>query len=108
MMMPMAVNAQRIDKPGEPYDYYCEVFAENGKLAISFDSRKSHEYIYGDDNKVLTINRIEVINYMSKRGWEYVDKISTHADFDHMLFKKKVVSDEQALEFFNLKQKKEK
>lgn len=108
MMLPMVSNAQRIDKPGEPYDYFCEVYADGSTLIINFNSEKYHEFIYGDDNKFLKIKTIDAINYMTKRGWEYVDKISTLDHFEHMLFKKKVVSDEQAFEFFKFKPKKEK
>lgn len=103
-MLPMVVNAQRIDKPGEPYEFFCVVVKGVGNSAsISFSS-KNYTYRNLYNNGAGFDNEADIINYMTKRGWQYVECISDK----HFLFKKIVTSDEQAKEFLEIETKKEK
>lgn len=98
-MLPMVVNAQRIDKPGEPYEFFCEVKCDaSGFVAISFQNKSDwYRQLYNEDGKRLSWKSpTQAINYMTKRGWKYVECINEKS----YLFKKTVSSDEQAMEFF--------
>ena len=72
-------SAQRIDKPGETYDYFCEVALTNENKAMIFLPEK-------DDNDALIIcdslntplvfhNEKDMLVYMTKRGWVYIEKV---------------------------------
>ena len=74
-MLPMVVNAQRIDKPGEPYEFFCVVVKGVGNSAsISFSS-KNYSYRNLYNNGAGFDNEADIINYMTKRGWQYVECI---------------------------------
>lgn len=97
-VLPSLVSAQRIDKPGEPYYVYCTVSSViDATLVIGED--EDEFYILDDkDNKIKFENGTQVRTYMSKRGWEYVERTG-NSDF---LFRKKVKSDEEAFSDFKM------
>lgn len=75
----ISANAQRVDKPGEAYDYFCEVALTNENKAMIFLPEK-------DDNDALIIcdslntplvfhNEKDMLVYMTKRGWVYIEKV---------------------------------
>lgn len=104
MFFALTVSAQ--DKIEKEYYVYCEIdVASNGKVFITISSDINREPIYDESGKDLKLKRIEAINYMAKRGWEYVDEV-THTAIEHFLMRKKVKSDSQILEDLNVKSKK--
>ena len=106
MMLPMMANAQRVDKPGEPYEYFCILKVEVGYTSLSFSSKNwgFRELLDENDKRLGFSNGADAVNYMTKRGWIYVD----HIDSKTFIIKKIVSSDEQAKEYLNLEKKKEK
>lgn len=111
-VFPLLANAQRVDKPGEPYEYYCFASAEaqkEGKWNISgfkvtlnlcgengcLLDKDGQEILFNDSWK-------ELYTYMSKRGWTFVSR-----DGSLILFKKNVTSDEQVKEGLNIRIEKE-
>ena len=103
-ILPMVAEAQRVDKPGEPYDFYCVVKYYVGYCRI--DYKKGDNFsreIRNENGKRKTFNsESEVINYMTKRGWTYVEYIGDNK----FLFKKAVKTDEEAIISFEFENKK--
>ncbi len=66
------VNAQRIDKPGEPYKAYCFLrMCESVRCEITLPGKEA-EYLVDEENKPIVFkNMITAITYMSKRGWNF-------------------------------------
>lgn len=91
----MSANAQRVDKPGEPYDVYCAVEIIGESINIGDDQEK---YYLCDENgnKIKFEQNIQAMSYMGKRGWEVI-QISG----DAVYFKKKVTNDKET--YANLK-----
>ena len=97
------VSAQRIDKPGEEYDYFCTIFKQYGeKNVLIFIQNSSKAYVLLDENDepIDFKNIANILTYMSKRGWEHVT--TNLADTGESLMKKRVTKDEDALKNLNL------
>lgn len=104
-----SVYAQNIANPGEPYDVYCTIHPygfmketfKTIRCEVSFPNMDSDVKLKGDDNKVIIFrDEGEVFSYMAKRGWEYVD-VSIRNNNTYYVMKKKVLKDEEALEYIN-------
>lgn len=73
-------NAQSATQPGEKYPVYCEVMGFNawgfGKVKARLDmgrkqpNKEDYEYIYEGNKKRKFNTMMEVLDYMSKRGWK--------------------------------------
>ena len=104
MMAAMPACAQRIDKPGEPYDYYLQVMplGELNSVKISsvklcFEDTKAKLLVDENNEKMKFSNIAEVLLYFSKRGWT----LDREFDFNKhhvFLMKKSVTDDSQARE----------
>lgn len=100
MCVSLGVSAQRVDKPGEPYDYFCILTVDMSYTRITIDDW--YRELLDENGKRLGFGTpANAINYMTKRGWLYVDKI----DEKHFLFKITVTSDEQAMQHLNISKK---
>lgn len=106
LLVTIPVSAQRIDKPGEPYYAYCELYLSNNLVYLVMSKNTKTELLCDDNGEVLKLSRMEAINYMGKRGWEFVCVLEHNIEF--YLFKKKVKSDKEILQHLNIKQKKDK
>ena len=99
----LGIQAQRVDKPGEPYDYYIDAAVLGGEIKIFFtgkDLTRKH-YILTDDNKDVIVfwSLAEFMTYMSKRGWEIVNSSIPEG---RIILKKKVFNDSEAFQFLNI------
>ena len=103
MFVSVSASAQRIDKPGEPYYAYCQFQLSSNLVSIILAKDTKPEVLYDENGKILKISRMEAMNYVSKRGWEFVFVIDE--DRHLYLFKKKVKSDKEILEHLNIKPK---
>lgn len=85
------VSAQRIDKPNEPYYIYCLVNIQyDAYIAIGGD--EDLYFIMDDNGEKMKIYGIATLaTYMSKRGWEYVERTTGVDTF----FRKKITSDSE-------------
>ena len=101
MMAAMPACAQRIDKPGEPYEYFIQIepIGEmSGKFKAKIDmlDGKGRKYVVDENGKKLEfVNKADIINYMTKRGWYYVDYYIASKTFE-LYFKKEIKSDNEA------------
>lgn len=98
LCLPMA--AQNYENDGKPYYFYCEIqgrFGMGGKLHLSilWKDQEEKELRNEKGEDVEFNNMIEIINYMSKRGWEYVESYHYPNSISY-LFKKQVTKDEDA------------
>ena len=98
------VNGQDIKGDTKPYDYYCVYYGEaqlSGRikpLKLIWGELKEEVELYSPEGKKIKFNNmVEVANYMSKRGWEYVDCKVYLGNFA-VFFKKTVTNDKQAKE----------
>lgn len=105
MMLPMVVNAQRVDKPGEPYYIFCELTNYTDDAHISISHITKENYLIDETGKKIKFkSHADALTYMSKRGWEYVEK----TEVGKFMLRKLVKSDEQALEGIMVKEDKKK
>ena len=74
----LTASAQSVNKPGEKYKVYCEVMGFNtwgfGKVKVKLDmgrmpKNKGYESIYQNGKKRKFNTMMEILDYMSKRGW---------------------------------------
>ena len=98
------VKAQDTIKTVEPYYFYCQVrgvMQISGRIEPSkiIWSGEKKEMVLTDENgrDLWLDNMADVMNYMSKRGWE-LDNVFVldHNSWFYYIFKKKVTSDEEA------------
>jgi hypothetical protein len=98
------VYAQRIDKPGEPYYYYIETIRSGDEISVFISDNEKYtiRYTIIDENEdvVHFKNDADVLNYMSKRGWEFVYVTSTANQF--YCFRKLVLNDNDIYKDFKL------
>ncbi len=93
----MSSKAQNIAEPEEPYDYYCIVYIGNwSKAYVSMPFSGNVHAIMNEDGKKKSFNNtVELLTYMSKHGWKYVESI-TYDRNSAYLMKKTVRSDNEA------------
>jgi len=110
------VCAQNVLSPGEKYPVYCTIMGYNflgiGKVKVKLDlgaTSKSRDFesLYDSNTgkKIKFNSMIEVLNYMSKRGW-VLDQVTSYQETGgfskdvviHYIMKKMVSSDEEIRE----------
>lgn len=114
----LSINAQSaVNTEDGKYNVYCDVMGYNfwgfGKVKVQLDlgavaeGRGAFESLYDENGKKIKFNTMmDVINYMSKRGWQvhstYVvtesKGLSGGQNVIHFLLVKKVASDDQIRE----------
>lgn len=103
--------AQRIDKPGEPYEYFIQVdfigeISGKFKAKINFYDGAGSQYIVDENKKKIEFNnRGDIINYFTKRGWVFVDFYDVSRYYE-IVFKKEVKDDSEIKQ--NIRTSKEK
>lgn len=106
VMFSLPAFSQRVDKPGEPYEYFCQLTImppNDVLLTLPNEKGKKEVAIRDEDGKKLGFrNGIDAINYFTKRGWVYVDKYNNFI----FIIKKVVTKDEQLFEYLNIDKKK--
>ena len=97
--------AQRVDKPGEPYEYYASVYVHastkgwTAKISF-FEETKSFYIVEKSGEKKWFENLSDIVNYMTRRGWVFAN---SGIRGDYLDFKKVVKSDEEAKQYIDLK-----
>lgn len=88
------------------YYYYCEMTAEGKwgtdyKGFLSMDNKE--RFIICDENNapIVFIKIMQIVNHMSKAGWEYVSREAIDG-YMHYVLRKKVTKDEDAKLGLNL------
>jgi hypothetical protein len=68
------------------------------------DSKKEVKLVSQDGEEIDFKNMVDVVNYMSKRGWRFVDNETFHDRF-YVILAKSVTCDDEAKEglYFNTK-----
>lgn len=93
----MSSKAQNIAEPGKEYDYYCIVFM--GKWSKAYISMPFSEFdhaIMNEEGKKKSFNNdVELLTYMSKHGWKYVESVNYGGNAAHLM-KKSVRNDSEA------------
>ena len=97
----ISASAQRVDKPGEAYDYFCIVFAQGEKADIIINDQKGKRLVDEKGAEIKFNYPNDILTYLSKRGWCLVDRYEYSKTY---IMKKTVTSDEQALEHLNFKE----
>ena len=99
-------SAQRVDKPGASYDYFCFVqrFLSDWARVIT-DSGQSSSIFNENGEHVLFDSDVALINYMTKRGWVYVESIENRDNMVYVM-KKSVTNDKNAFQGILLEEKK--
>lgn len=95
----ISANAQRVDKPGEAYDYFCYVYIDMSHAIVVFPDQKK-KTLADENGKAIKFKYItEVLTYLSKRGWIFVDSYGDNKTYDKsVIVKKSVSADEQAFD----------
>ena len=104
----LGVFAQNYKNDGKPYAFYCQIVGWqnlNGQLRIKmlWDNQKEENNLRDEKGeKIEFATMVDAMNYMSKRGWDYVECV-TYADFGkqnvvHYIFRKYVTKDSEAKE----------
>lgn len=99
MFMTVGANAQNYKNDGKPYDFFCMVQGfKNLAMEIIWDKKEKHEYLRNEKGeKIEFMSIVDMLNYMSKRGWTYVEQI-TYDKVHYYVFKKTVTNDSEAKE----------
>lgn len=98
LCLPMA--AQDYENDGKPYYFFCQIqgtFSMGSKLHLDIIWKDQVEKDFRNEKgeKIEFKNMIEFVNYMSKRGWEFVESYHYPNSISY-LFKKLVTKDEDA------------
>lgn len=107
------IDAQSVVKEGAEYYYYCGVQCGADKNGLIYLSSEKDAMIIcdssGEQIKFQTL--FEVVNYMSKRGWEYIETSQSKfltVNIDIALLKKTITDDSQVTEHLVLKSRTDK
>lgn len=102
----ISASAQRVDKPGEAYDYFCKI--SPGDKCFEVLLLGSNRILANEDGKAIKFDDItEVMTFLSKRGWIFVDSYGDEKSSRYglrIIMRKTVTSDEQALEHLKFKE----
>lgn len=109
-LMSLSANAQSVSKPYESYPVYCDLAGYNtcgyGKVKVRLDmgrkqpNKEGYESIYAGDKKRKFNTMMEVLDYMSKRGWKVhttyvITESMSKQNVLHFLLEKQVTDDSQ-------------
>ena len=95
--------AQNYTNDGKPYDYFCMMQGLKNlsgvlRIQIIWNNTEKHENLRDEKGEKVEFKSIvDMLNYMSKRGWIYVEQI-TYDNVHNYLFKKTVTNDDEAKE----------
>ena len=96
-------NAQNYKNDGKPYDYFCMMQGFKNlsgvlRIQIIWENQEKHENLRNEKGeKVEFMSIVDMLNYMSKRGWTYVEQV-TYDKVQNYVFKKTVTNDKEAKE----------
>ena len=99
----VTASAQNYKNDGKPYTVYCqlisyETFSGKTKVKILWNNMKEETALCDEKGEKIDLqNLIDAMNYMSKRGWEFV-QCERYNDEYHYILKKQVTSDQEAKE----------
>ena len=103
----ISVSAQNYKNDGKPYAFYCQLVGFknlNGQLRLKVlwnNIRTENNLRNENGEKIEFFTMVDAMNYMSKRGWDYVECV-TYKDGSsnvvHYIFRKYVTNDEEAKE----------
>jgi hypothetical protein len=103
-MVCLSVKGQDKTTNVTPYDVYCVYYGQlqmSGKVKpkkLIWGDSKSEVKLTNEKGKGLDFNNmIDVTNYLSKRGWAYVES-EVFRDAVYVVYKKSVTKDEEAKE----------
>ncbi len=111
LALSLCVKGQDITPSVKKYDVYCVYYGQlqmNGRVKpqklIWGDSKKEVKLVSQDGEEIDFKNMVDVVNYMSKRGWRFVDNETFHDRF-YVILAKSVTCDDEAKEglYFNTK-----
>ena len=106
-------NAQNVKNDGKPYAYYCQLVGSRnfgGKLRVEilWDNKgDAHHLRTEKGEKIEFKSMVDGMNYMSKRGWDYVEIVvysEGTRNVVHYIFRKYVTNDEEAKEGLHFKE----
>lgn len=75
-------NAQNYKNDGKPYDFFCQLLGYENlsgqlRLKILWNNEKEENNLRDEKgNKIEFQTMTDAMNYMSKRGWEYVECVN--------------------------------
>jgi len=103
----LVVNAQNYKNDGKPYAFYCQLvgfknLAAQLRLKVLWNNMKDENNLRDENGKKIEFNTmVDAMNYMSKRGWDYVECVTYKEGTNnvvHYIFRKYVTNDEEAKE----------
>lgn len=112
MLSTMSVCAQNYKNDGKPYYFYCEMTAQmnlSGKLRLTLEWNKNRapEQLRDENGeKIEFASVVDMMNYMSKRGWD-MNQTYSYGNVVRFLFRKLVTTDEEAKDGLIFKSDKE-
>lgn len=103
LLISIGANAQNLKNDGKPYAFYCQLvgklnLAAKLRVEILWDNKKGEHQLRDEKGEKIEFNSmVDGMNYMSKRGWDYVECV-TYGNVVHYIFRKYVTNDEEAKE----------
>lgn len=103
----LVVNAQNYKNDGKPYAFYCQLvgfknLAAQLRLKVLWNNMKDENNLRDENGEKIEFNTmVDAMNYMSKRGWDYVECVTYREGTNnvvHYIFRKFVTNDEEAKE----------
>ncbi len=103
----LVVNAQNYKNDGKPYAFYCQLvgfknLAAQLRLKVLWNNMKDENNLRDENGKKIEFTTmVDAMNYMSKRGWDYVECVTYKEGSNnvvHYIFRKYVTNDEEAKE----------
>ncbi len=103
IMLSLNIAAQNYKNDGKPYYFYCELTAEENlagklRLTLQWDNKRDNEFLRDEQgNKIEFMSVVDMINYMSRRGWDLKETYA-YGRVVRFLFRKLVTNDDEAKE----------
>lgn len=106
LLLSVSVYANAQTHEEEVFDFYIAVYY-TGAHGVVTTSGIDKGTIVGDDGKPAKFqNTIEMLNFLSKKGWRYVDSTTFGGGASGFILSKKTTDENDALKSINIDKKK--
>ena len=104
-LVSLSVHSQNIKNDGKPYAFYCQLvgfrnLAGQLRLKVLWDNMGDENNLRDENGKKIEFQTmVDAMNYMSKRGWDYVECVTYKdgaSNVVHYIFRKFVTTDAEA------------
>lgn len=96
LMMPLTASSQEVNKESKKYPVYCIVSSKAASKSLSdfrlwavveINEMFAHFICNEENEPVYFQTHVDILNYMSKQGWTYIEKTNNVSSSEYLFMK---------------------